>query len=177
MVNRSDAKQNASLTEEAAAASGSQRLPRSRISRGQSTVEFAMIAVYAIIIMLVGVQYALLGQAALAVSQGSSAIARYAAVNPGALGTYNGTATLTATVQKLLPSSLLTNGGSDLTVTIASYTGTTTTTTSAPVGTVDRLVITVSYNAKTGNKIALPNPFLGITFPSTLSASDSQMYE
>jgi hypothetical protein len=124
-------------------------------------------------VMLVGVQFALIGQAALAVSQGSSALARYAAVNPGALGT-NGSVTLPTAASQLLSSSILTNGGADLTTTIASYTGTTTTTTSTP-GYTDRVVITLSYNA--ASKIALPNPFFGITFPTALSASDSQMYE
>jgi hypothetical protein len=143
-------------------------------------VEFAMIATLAIVVMIVGVQFALIGQAALALSQGSSALARYAAVNPGvnvvAAGGNkgNGSVTLTSGMQQLLSPSLLTNGGADLTVTIASYTGTTTTTTSSP-GFADTCVISLSYNAS--KKIALPNPFLGISFPTTLSASDSQMYE
>jgi Flp pilus assembly protein TadG len=136
-------------------------------------VEFALISSVAMMVMMIGIQFALIGQAALAVSQGSSALARYAAVNPGALGT-NGTVALPTAAQQLLSSSILTNGGSDLTTTIASYSGTSTTTTSSP-GYTDRVVITLSYNA--ASKIALPNPFFGITFPSTLAASDSQMYE
>jgi hypothetical protein len=63
-------------------------------------------------------------------------------------------------MQQLLSSSILTNGGCDLTVSIASYTGTTTTTTSSPQYT-DRLVISLSYNAS--SKIALPNPFFGVS--------------
>jgi Flp pilus assembly protein TadG len=156
-----------------AIASASERPRRSRISRGQSAVEFALISTVTMMVMLIGVQFALIGQAALAVSQGASALARYAAVNPGALGT-NGTVTLPAAAQQLLSSSILTNSGADLTTTIASYTGTTTTTTSTP-GYTDRVVITMSYNAN--SKIALPNPFFGIQFPSTLTANDSQMYE
>ncbi|MHB8381565.1 MAG: hypothetical protein ACYDC3_04385 [Candidatus Binataceae bacterium] len=136
-------------------------------------VEFAMIATVAIIVMVVGVQFAMIGQAALAVSQGASALARYAAVNPGVVGP-NGTVTLTTAMEQMLSSSILTNNGGDLTVTIASYTGTTTATTSSPKYT-DRLMINLTYNDS--SKIALPNPFLGIQFPSTLSASDSQMYE
>jgi Flp pilus assembly protein TadG len=152
------------------------RLRRGLISRGQSMVEFALISTVAMMVMFVGIQFALIGQAALAVSQGSSALARYAAVNPGALGS-NGTVTLTSgsAAQQLLSSSILTGtNGSDLTVTIASYTGTTAVTTSSP-GYTDRVVITLSYNA--AGKIALPNPFFGIRFPNTLAASDSQMYE
>ena len=159
-----------------AIASASERPRRSRISKGQSAVEFALISTVTMMVMLVGVQFALIGQAALAVSQGSSALARYAAVNPGALGT-NGTVTVTSgsAAAQLLSSSILTGSSySDLTVTIASYTGTTAATTSTP-GYTDRVLITVSYNA--AGKIALPNPFFGIQFPTTLAASDSQMYE
>jgi len=151
----------------------SRRLRSGLISRGQSMVEFALISTVAMMVMFVGIQFALIGQAALAVSQGASALARYAAVNPGALGT-NGTVTLNTAAQQLLSSSILTNGGADLTTTIASYTGTSTTTTSTPAYT-DRVVITLSYSAT--SKIALPNPFFGIQFPTSLSASDSQMYE
>ena len=154
----------------------SRRLRSPLISRGQSMVEFALISTVAMMVMFVGIQFALIGQAALAVSQGSSALARYAAVNPGALGT-NGTVTVTtgSAPAQLLSSSILTGtNNSDLTVTIASYTGTTTTTTSSP-GYTDRVLITVSYSA--AGKIALPNPFFGIHFPTTLASSDSQMYE
>ncbi len=135
--------------------------------------ELAFIAPVAIIVLLLGIQFAMIGQAALALSQGASALARYAAVNPGTMGP-NGTVALTTAMQQLLSSSILTNGGRDLTVTIASYSGTSTTTTNSP-GYTDRLVISLSYNAR--SKIALPNPFLGVNFPTTLSASDSQMYE
>lgn len=173
MLNRSDAKQNAGLT------GYPWRLRRSRISRGQSAVEFAMVAVLALTIMLVGVQFAMLGQAALAVSQGSSAIARYASVNEStipALSSFSGVPN--TAMQALLSPSILTNGGNDLTVTIVSYTGTATTITTTPVSLQDRLTVTLSYNAVTGNKIVLPNPFLGlVTFPPTLSAQDSQLYE
>jgi Flp pilus assembly protein TadG len=166
MVKRYDAIRHAIRT-------ASRRLRRGLISRGQSMVEFALISTVAMMVMFVGIQFALIGQAALAVSQGASALARYAAVNPGSLGT-NGTVTLPTAASQLLSSSILTNGGADLTTTIASYTGTTTTTTSTP-GYTDRVVITLSYSA--ASKIALPNPFFGIHFPSTLAASDSQMYE
>lgn len=166
MIDGSPAKQNANLT-------GYPPRHRSRSSRGQAMVEFALIAPVAMVVMLLGIQFAMIGQAALAVSQGASAVARYAAVNPGVVGP-NGTVTLTTPIKQLLSSSILTNGGNDLTITIASYTGTTTTTTTSPQYT-DRLTLSISYNAT--SKIALPNPFLGISFPTTLNASDSQMYE
>ena len=70
MVNRSDAKQSASVNDYSPAAmtvpgrSSRSRLLRSRISRGQAAAEFALIAPIVIIVMLVGVQFALIGQAA-----------------------------------------------------------------------------------------------------------------
>jgi len=168
MLNRLAEKKNRKFKEQPPACAG-----RRWFSRGQAMAELAMIAPIAIIILLVGIQFAMIGQAALALSQGASALARYAAVNPGVVGP-NGTVTMTTAMQQLLSSSILTNGGRDLTVSISSYTGTTTTPTSSPQYT-DRLVISLSYNAT--SKIALPNPFLGVRFPTTLSASDSQMYE
>lgn len=172
MTNPLDAKQNA-----VPATCPSRSSRRSRISRGQSAVEFALISTIALVVMLVGVQFALIGQAALAVSQGASALARYAAVNPGTMGPNSSVkaSSLPTAAQQLLSSSILTGSGGDLTVTVASYTGTTTTTTSTP-GYTDRAVVSMSYNA--ASKIFLPSTtLLGITFPSTLTSSDSQMYE
>ena len=74
MVHRFDAKQSASVKRLAGgndrtwAGSGSPLL-RNRISRGQAAAEFALIAPVVILVMLVGVQFALIGQAALALSQ------------------------------------------------------------------------------------------------------------
>src|SRR5271168_177681 len=103
MLNRFNTKQKVALAS---------RRRSCRMNRGQSAVEFALIATLAIGVMVVGVQFALIGQAALAVSQGSSALARYAAVNPGALGTDNGTvawSSLPQAAQNLLSPSILTN--------------------------------------------------------------------
>ena len=99
---------------------------------GQSTVEFALGATLALVMILVGIQFAIIGQSALAVSQGSSALARFGAINTGGLGTDNGSVTgssLPTAAQQLLSSSLKL---SKLTVTVASYSGTTTTTTGSP---------------------------------------------
>ena len=148
-------------------------------------VEFAMISGLVFALMLLGIQYALIGQAAVAVSQGSSALARYVAGNPGALGTSNGTisgSALPAAASELLSSSILTNGGSDLTVTVTSNTASGSTETGNIKPQSDQLIIALSY--ATTSKLVLPNPFMavppvfpGITFPATVSASDSQMYE
>ncbi len=186
MLNRSDAKQKGRATGAAAGACKSPRSRRSGIRRGQSIVEFSLLSAFGLVLMVVGVQYALLGEAALAVSQGSSALARYAAVNSSTIGLTNaayGPAAPNTAMQALLPSSILTGSGDgDLQVTITSYSGTTGNTTTAPIATVDRLQVQLSYTAT--SKIVLPNPFMqiphffpGIEFPTKLGASDSQMYE
>ena len=89
---------------------------------------------------------------------------------------------LPAAAQEVLSQSILTHGGADLTVFINSYTGTGATENGTPLPQSDQLVIRLSYS--TTSKLALPNPFLaippifpGITFPTTVGASDSQMYE
>ena len=170
MVNRSNTKQNSR---------------RRRFSRAQSMVEFALISPLAIVMLLVGVQYALIGAAAVAVNQGTSALARYASENPGTVGgaTGNGAVALTPSMMALLSPTICPNNTScpGLTVNIVSYQGNTTTVTDTPqFG--DRCVISFSY--ATTSKLALPNPFLavppifpGITFPSAVGASDTQLYQ
>ena len=172
MLHRSDLQGRASVT-------GSwPRLRRSRIGSGQTMVEFAMVSVLALAVMMISVQLALIGQAALALSQGASAIARYAAVYvpQGQLSaSYSGNPT--AAMQALLSSTLGSNSWGDLTVTISSIKGgTPSTTTSTPQTSIDRAVVTLSYNA--ASKIFLPSStFLGVTFPTALSASDQELYE
>jgi hypothetical protein len=175
-----------------AAASGSPRPRRNQYNRGQSAVEFALISTVALVVMVLGVQYALIGQAAVAVGQGSAALARYAAANPGNIvaggnNPANGTVTVApgSALAQLLPSSILTSTTtgsgkkqvttSDLTVTMNSYSAGTTTQTNTPkFG--DQVIINLSYDDH--SKIALPTTFLlGVTFPGTLTASSTQMYE
>ncbi len=150
------------------------RLHRSRISRGQSMVEFAMISSVALAVMLIGVQFAVIGQAALAVSQGSSALARYVAVNPGTFGTQNGTATLPSAASALLSPTI---NDAHLTVTIASYQNDgSTVETGTIIPSQDQVKISLSYDAT--NKIFLPtHTILGISFPTSLTAAESQLYE
>jgi hypothetical protein len=174
-----------------AAASEPAWLRGSQLTRGQSMVEFAMGAAVALAVMLIGIQFALIGQSALDVSQAAAALARYAAQNPGALGgpttpLFNGAAPmpLPGEAESLLPASLTGSSSAtvkgkpvttyNLTVNVASYSGSTATTTNAPVQT-DRVVVSLSYDAS--NRLVLPSTtLLGISFPSTLTAADTQMY-
>ena len=167
MTSRSDVRAHAG-------GAGHRGLHRSRISRGQSMVEFAMISSVALAVMLIGVQFAIIGQAALAVSQGSSALARYVAVNPGTFGTQNGTATLPSAASALLSPTI---NDAHLTVTIASYQSDgATVETGTIIPSQDQVKISLSYDAT--NKIFLPtHTILGISFPTSLSAAESQLYE
>jgi Flp pilus assembly protein TadG len=176
MFNRSYTKQNVSVTVRL------RRLRRIRIGRGQTMVEFAMVSVLALVVIMIGVQFALIGQSALALSQGASAIARYAAVHESTLGaSYSGAPN--AAMQKLLSSTLGTNSWGDLTVTITSVkAGTASTTTTTPTSKTDRAAVTLNYDAT--SKLMMPNPFMkvpgffpGINFPTALSAQDQQLYE
>jgi Flp pilus assembly protein TadG len=159
-------------------ASQSGKLPRlrgSRFSRGQTMVEFAMGAVLTLVVMLVGVQFAIIGQAALALNQGASALARYAAVHPGTVSSGKASS-LPSSARNLLSPTILTGSGGDLTVTVQSLTPTGAPEKGTLIQGQDQVVINLSYNA--AGKVVLPtNTLLGLEFPTTLTASNSQLYE
>lgn len=130
--------------------------------RGQSMVEFAMVMTVALFVLLVSIQLALIGQAALALSQAAWHGARYAAVNPtldeGAVRSY-----MIAHASPTITS----DGGSNLTITLNPA--------AAPRTFGQPVTVNVSYNATP--QIVLPNPFLGITFPTTLTSQQTAMSE
>jgi len=138
-------------------------------------VEFALGASLTLVLMLVGVQFAIIGQAALALNQGASTLARYAAVHPGTVSSGTG-GSLPSPAQQLLSPTILTGSGNDLTVTVSSLKPDGTTETGTPIQGQDQVIIGLSYNAT--KKVVFPSStLLGITFPTTLTASDSQLYE
>jgi hypothetical protein len=142
-------------------------------------VEFALGATLTLVVILVGVQFAIIGQAALALNQGATALARYAAINPGGLGTNNGSVkagTLNTAATNLLSPTILTGSGNDLTVTVRSLKPDGTSETSTPIQGQDKVIISLSYDAT--QKVALPSStLLGLTFPNSLTASNSALYE
>ena len=138
-------------------------------------VEFAMGATLTLVVMLVGVQFAIIGQAALALSQGASTLARYAAVHPGTVSSGTGNS-LPMPAQQLLSPTILTGSGSDLTVTVSSLKPDGTPEAGTPIQGQDQVIINLSYNA--AQKVVLPtSTLLGLSFPTNLTASDSQLYE
>jgi len=137
---------------------------RRAFGRGQSMVEFAMIAPVALVVMLVGIQYALIGQAALAVSQASYLGARAASID----GTLD-TSSLSGAISGQMSPTI-----SGATVALADNTATASCGPPRTFGC--PFTVTVTYDAS--SKIFLPSStLLGITFPTNLSAQESAMTE
>ena len=79
-------------------------------------MEFALLIPVALMVLLVSIQLAILGQTALSVSQASFAIARYIAVNRYQFSPNSSYNASNATIQSLVAPDLQSNGGADLTV-------------------------------------------------------------
>lgn len=135
-------------------------------SRGQAIVEFAIIAGVALLIMLVGIQFALIGQCALAVSQLSESVARFASVNPT-----NSDVTSTAFtkyINEVASPTLLNNKGADLSVTMP---------TACPPSNSFSSPVTITVQYNLASKLFLPNPFLGVSFPTTVQSTQTAFCE
>jgi len=134
--------------------------------RGQAMVEFALIATIALIVLMAGIQFAIIGQAALAVSQASYVAARSAAVN---------TSVTNANISSLVSNQLsptITAPANALTVNMTTAGDAT----CVPTRTFGcQVSVTITYDAT--SKLALPNPFLGISFPTTLTSTQKMMTE
>jgi hypothetical protein len=132
------------------------------VRRAQAAVELALIAPVVVIILLVGVQFAIIGDAALGLGQIDYQGARYAAVN-------------SAATQSTVKTYMVTNaspligagGGTYLTVTLSP----------APPCAFGATV-TVGVTFDIAHLVVLPNPFMGIVhFPTSLTNSQSAFCE
>ena len=150
------------------------RLPARAFRRGQAMVEFALIATLSMVVLLVGIQFAIIGQAALAVTQASYLGARAASVN----SSLDSNSLQTAIANQISPTI---NGA---TVTLTNTTDATCT--AGPGGTRSfgcPINVTVTYDAT--SKLFLPTQWtmLGlthgpvITFPTNLTSTESAMTE
>jgi Flp pilus assembly protein TadG len=160
-----------------------------RPRQGQAAVEFALVLTVAMIVLFVAIQMALIGQVALALGQMNYQGARWAAVNPCA------TASDIASYMVCVGSPTVTQNCSNLTVTVVDSNGgptpgtptcpagsapptcvpTPATSCSSPRAFSSQLTVNVSYNAKA--QLVLPNPFLGINFPTNLQSQETAMSE
>ena len=124
-------------------------------------MELALIIPILALVMAVGLQFAVIGTAALALGQVDYQGARYAAVNPSA-------------TQSQVQSYMLSAGSPIISVDSGKYL--TSTLNPAPPCSFGGSV-TVSVTFDTSHLVVLPNPFMGISFPTSLSNSESAFCE
>ena len=146
-------------------------LPARAYRRGQAMVEFALIAALSMVVLLVGIQFAIIGQAALAVTQASYLGARAASVNATMTSSQ-----LNTTLQNLV-SPTITGAVANLTLTNASDPTCAGGTRTFGCG----FNVTITYDAT--SKLFLPASWsiLGsnrvIVFPTSLTSTQSAMTE
>jgi Flp pilus assembly protein TadG len=131
-----------------------------RLDLGQSLIEFTITVVVALIVLTVTIQFAIIGDAALAVSQLASAGARYAAFHPR-----EDDSTIFRYMRTVASPAISERDGANIKITLAP------TANSRKIGSL--VQVSVVYNLR--NKLFLPNPFLGINFPTTLSGIQTTM--
>jgi Flp pilus assembly protein TadG len=139
------------------------RRPASRVhsaARGQASVEMAFMLPIVLFLMMVGIQYSVVGLAVLGLGQANYQGARYAATNPSA------TQSQVQTYMVSVASPIISTGsGRYLTSTLNP----------TPCTFGSNVTVSVSFDAK--HLIVLPNPFFGIQFPNTLTNSESAFCE
>jgi Flp pilus assembly protein TadG len=136
---------------------------RCAFGRGQSMVEFALIVPIALAVMLIGIQFALIGQAALAVSQAAYLGARTASVD----GTLTSATLSTAIANQMSP----TISGATVTLTPAA-----TPNCGTPRTFGCQITVSVTYDAT--SKIFMPTNLLpGVSFPTSLTFTETAMTE
>jgi Flp pilus assembly protein TadG len=133
-----------------------------RTRSGQSMVEFAIMTPIVVIILILAVQGAIIGDTFLALSQVVYQAARYAAVNPS----YDQSTISNYAISVASPA-ISENNGADLTVSVNPA--------AAPRSFGTSVTVTITYNAH--SKVLIPNPFLGVKIPTTLTATRTAMSE
>ena len=132
-----------------------------RASRGQAAVEFALVAPVLIVLVLVGLQFAIIGTAALALGQVNYEGARFAANNGS-----DSQAQIQSYMVSIAAPIISASSGTYLTSTLSP----------APPCSFGSSV-TVGVTFDTRHLITLPNPFFGISFPTSLSNSETAFCE
>jgi TadE-like protein len=148
-------------------------------SAGQAMVEFAFVAGLLLLIALVGIQFAIIGNAALAVNQCAYSVARYASVNY--LDSNLSSPNSDSQVEALIPPTI--GGNNSQGAALATITVTPCAAPPNNFGSV--ATVKVTYDLVGGKKIFLPNPFsmisgvlnANVAFPTTISATQSAFCE
>lgn len=144
--------------------------------RGQAAVEFAILAPLALIVMVLGVQMAIIGRDALALSQVNYQATRWASsLRPDAqcsdVTTYM-TNTAAPTVQAIIAQSGIACGDSTKGVNVTmtwTCPDTTQCAGTRPYSTQLRISATLNVAAD----LVVPNPFLGVSFPKTVTSTQT----
>jgi hypothetical protein len=127
---------------------------------GQAMLEMGLIMPVVLFVMLIGIQYAIIGLALLGLGQANYQGARYAAVTSGA------TASAVQSYMVSVASPIIGSGsGAYLTSSV----------TSLPCTFGGSVTVSVTFSAS--HLIVLPNPFFGIPFPTSLSNSETAFCE
>jgi Flp pilus assembly protein TadG len=132
------------------------------MARGQAAVEMAIVATVLMFALVIGVQFALIGEAALALSHATYEGARYAALNPSASQTQ-----VYSYMLSIASTPLTSDSGANLSVTLNP------TTTPRVFG--SPVSVSATFNAT--KVIVIPNPFFGVKLPTSLSSSGTAMTE
>jgi hypothetical protein len=129
--------------------------------RGQAAAELALIIPVLAVVLAVGLQFAIIGTAALALGQVDYQGARYAAVNGSA-----SQSTVQSYMLSVASPIISADSGKYLNSTLSP----------APPCSFGASV-TVSVTFDTNHLVVLPNPFFGISFPTSLTNSESAFCE
>jgi hypothetical protein len=153
---------------------------REGFGHGQAAVEFALVLTVGLIILVAAIQMALIGETALALGQVNYQGARYAALHQCA------TAADVAAYMTSVASPTLSGGncGASMAVTVTDINGSSSASGSCATpgcaGTPrtfgSQVTVSVVYSIPP-SQMFLPNPFLGVSFPATLSSTEAAMSE
>ena len=159
-----------------------------RKGRGQAAVEFALVLTVAMIVLFVAVQFALIGQIALALGQMNYQAARYAAIHPGCNATAcnpspdpDASATAVQSYAWTIESPTIKGSGTSA-CTVSNPCGSVTGFTVTPAATAGSprafgTAVTVQVTYDVTSQLFLPRNFLGLSFPTTLNSQETAMTE
>jgi Flp pilus assembly protein TadG len=133
-----------------------------RFGRGQAFVEMTFMISALLVVIIVGIEGAVLGQRSYALTQVAYQGARYAAVNPA----YDPT-TITNYVLQIAPAQIDQNSGAQLKVNVSP--------TSIPRVTGTPVTVTITYTFP--HPLSFSPTLFGLSFPKKISATDVTMSE
>ena len=147
-----------------------------RKGRGQAAVEFALVLTVAMIVLFVAIQFALIGQIALALGQMNYQAARYAAIHPGCNETScNPSPDPDAGATAIKDYALSVASPTIKRLSITTFTVNPQATAGSPRAFGTSVKVVVAYDVT--SQLFLPKNFLGLSFPTTLSSTETAMSE